>query len=165
MKPIVENKKQKAKTPTAKSKVDTLWKNHTMYSTDPDIKVMSRSYDNQKCKRAKCDISDAIALLYTDGRGKPTGEYITSLGKSQISIQKIGKRNYLSDNGALFKYLNKSRGITKQEYLALLKAVKTDYDLVVMNNELCIEITDPEGLADCYRNMTNVIAKIKCIAN
>mgnify|MGYP006874685181 CR=1 FL=1 len=65
----------------------------------------------------------------------------------------------------LFKHLNKSHGVTKQEYIKLLKSVNTDYDLVVMNEELCIEIVDPDGLADCYRNMTNVIAKMKCITN
>ncbi len=165
MKPITEKKNQTARTAVTKSKVNDLWKKHTMYSTDPDIKVVSRSYDTQKCKKASCDISDALAILYTDGRGKPTGEYITELGKNKISIKKIGKKNYLSDNGALFKHLNKSHGITKQKYVELLKLVNTDYDLVVMNEELCIEIVDPDGLADCYRNMTNVIAKMKCITN
>lgn len=165
MKPITEKKNQTARTAVTKSKVNDLWKKHTMYSTDPDIKVVKRSYDTQKCKKISCDISDALALLYTDGRGRPTGEYITELGKNKISIQKIGKKNYLSDNGALFKYLNKRRGITKQKYVELLRSVNTDYDLVVMNEELCIEVSDPDGLADCYRNMTNVIAKMKCIVN
>lgn len=164
MKPQVEKTNNKKRTQVTKDSVNYLWKNHVMYSIDPDIKVTSRSYDTQKCKKVKCNIGEAIKLLYTDGKGRATGEYITALGKNDISIQKVGKRNYLSDNGALFKYLEK-KGITKRKYLELLKAVNTDYDLTLMNEELCIELDDPDGLADCYRNLVNVIAKIKCIVN
>lgn len=164
MKPQVEKLTKKKQTQATKDSVNYLWRNHVMYSDDPDIKVTSRSYDTQKCQKAKCNIGEAIQLLYTDGKGRSTGEYITTLGKHDISIQKVGKSNYLSDNGALFKFLSK-KGVTKRKYLELLKAVNTDYDLTLMNEELCIELDDPDDLADCYRNLVNVIAKIKCIAN
>ena len=143
-----------------------LWDNYSMYSYTPEIRVSCKTVDSDKCKKAACNLQNAIDFLYTDKNGKPikSQEYMGSsaeLGNIQISICKIGNKNFLTDNGGLFSHLNGLRSISKNEFIKLLKNVSSDYNLTVINNELCSEINDPASLADCYRNMTNVIIKIK----
>jgi hypothetical protein len=143
-----------------------LWDNYSMYSYNPEVRVASKKVDSEKCKKAACNLKNAVDFLYTDKNGNPlkSQEYMggsANLGSIKIGLSKIGSKNFLTDNGELFSLLNKSRGVSKTEFIKLLKNANSDYNLTVINNELCSEIDDPASLADCYRNMTNVILKIK----
>lgn len=142
-----------------------IWDRYSVYSTNPNQKVTSRGYDSEKCQKARCDLDGAMKFLYTDGKGKTRGNYISNpaLRDAKISICKIGKKNYLTDDGAIFKELS-ARGMKKAKIMKLLRMVDSDYDIQILNNELCMEIEDPGLLTDCYRNMANVMIKIKCLA-
>ena len=145
--------------------VDSLWSSQPMYSTNPNIKVTSRSYDSQKCQRVSCDLDSAVKLLYTDARGKTRSDCISDprIEDVKISICKIGKKNYLSDNGSVFGQLI-ADGMKKSAIMKLMRSVDTDYDIQILNDEICMEIADPTFLADCYRNMANVLIKVRCLA-
>lgn len=145
--------------------LDDLWSKHSMYSTNPNARVTSRAYDSQRCQKVSCDLDSAMAVLYTDSKGKTRGDYISNPGldKGKISICKIGKKNYLSDNGATLRELS-ALGMKKAEIMKLLRSVDTDYEIKLLNDEVCTEIEDPAFLSDCYRNMANVLIKIKCLA-
>lgn len=147
------------------AKYNDVWDKYSVYSTNPNQKVKSRGYDSGKCQKASCDLDGAMKFLYSDGKGGTRGDYISNpaLRNGKISICKIGKKNYLTDDGAIYKELT-ARGMKKAQIMKLLRMVDSDYDIQLLNNEICMEIEDPGLLTDCYRNMENVMIKIKCLA-
>lgn len=141
-----------------------VWDHMPMYSTRPEIKVTSRSYDSSHCQRAACSLENAAIFLYSDKPGGDKSELMSHVkGKLNICLTKIGKRCYLSDNGETFSALKKQSGMSKSGFIRLLRRIDTDYDLSVLNEELCVEISDPTYLTDCYRNLVSVILRIQCL--
>jgi hypothetical protein len=146
-------------------KYNEIWDKYPIYSTDSKAKVTSKGYDSSKCVKISCNLDDAMDVLYTDSKGRPRSDYISdkSLRTAGISMCKVGKKTYLTDDGAIFKSLS-ARGMKKTEFMKLLRMVNTDYDIKLLNNELSMEVESPMFLADCYRNMVNVMIKINCLA-
>lgn len=145
---------------------DYFWDNFSLYSTRPKIKVISREFDNTKCKKASCSLENAVKFLYTDSSGNYKSNFIPqakNVKNVNLGLNKIGKKSYLTDNGETFSQLSQT-GMKKNEFVKLLKGIDTDYDLSVMNDELCSEISDPSLLADCYRNLVNVIIKVRFLS-
>ena len=142
-----------------------LWDNYSMYSSRPSIKVKCKTFDNkEKAQRASCNLNEAVKLLCTDKKQKRLTDSIQEFNKEvKFEVIKIEGRNYLTDKGETFDFLNKTFEISKKEMLTLLKSIDSDYDVSLINTEICIEITSPEMLLEAYRNLTNVIIKLKII--
>ena len=142
-----------------------LWDTHSMYSSRPSIKVKCKTIDtSEKVTRVSCDLNDAVKLLYTDKKSKAPANCIydvSAVKDIKFEIIKIGNRNYLADKGGTFKFLNKAGEMSKKDMLVLLKSIDSDYDVSLINDEICVEIDSPEMLLESYRNLLNVITKIK----
>ena len=147
--------------------VNYLWDNYSMYSSSSSIKVKCKTLDStHKVKRVSCNLNGAIKLLYADKELNSLTDSFQNLNtikETDFEIIKVGNRNYLTDRGETFSFMNKTYAMSKKEMLSLLKNIDSDYDMSLINNEICVEISSPEMLLEAYRNLINVITKIKIV--
>ena len=138
-----------------------LWKSYALYSQNPDEAVECISASVDECKKIPLALDDVTELLIADvstedGEYLSPKKYAVGLG---VSLLRLWDRSFLCDNG----YLSKMLDTDAELYKELVRIIDTDYDLTLINGELCSEVSSADELIDCYRNFANVVAKATCV--
>lgn len=136
---------------------DYLWDHYSVFSDDSKVKICDDTSGYTKTDKVKCDIADAVSFFYRED------ELISDSAKDvPLELVRIDGKKYLTDGGATFSVASEA-GISRAEFVRLLKSVHSDYELSLQGNDLCCEVKYPAMLLDCFRNMKNTIARLGCM--
>jgi len=136
--------------------------NLRLFSDKPCVTIHKEPSVLYGSKKISCDIDGMIEFITNDKKERRFLQNGACCDKIKISIVKKGGDIYLTDDGTLAEYLKKYGNVGVRGYKSVLKSVSSDYGLI-LEGEVLLSQTSECDFIDCYRNMNNVIAKVKLL--